>query len=37
MMTEGVSDLTSIKLNDGIKNIPVLEENKAALGGIAYE
>jgi uncharacterized phage protein gp47/JayE len=37
MMTEGVNDLTSIKLNDEIKNIPVLEENKAALGGIAYE
>ena len=37
MMTEGVSDITSIKINDDTKNITTVDENKAALGGIAYE
>ncbi|OOM71097.1 baseplate J-like protein [Clostridium puniceum] len=37
MMTEGVNDLTSIKINDQSKNILVIDENKASLGGITYE
>ena len=37
MMTEGVNDLTSIKINDQSKNILTIDENKASLGGITYE
>ncbi|WP_160687201.1 baseplate J/gp47 family protein [Clostridium sp. C2-6-12] len=37
MMTEGVNDLASIKINDQTQNIRVLDENKASLGGITYE
>ncbi|AGF54549.1 putative phage protein gp47/JayE [Clostridium saccharoperbutylacetonicum] len=37
VMTEGVNDITSIRINDDTKNITTLDENKAALGGIDYE
>lgn len=37
MMTEGVNDLASIKINDQTQNIQVIDENKASLGGITYE
>lgn len=37
VMTEGVNDITSIKMNDDTKNIITIDENKASLGGISYE
>lgn len=37
VMTEGVNDITSIKINNDSKNISIIDENKAALGGIFYE
>lgn len=37
MMTEGVNDLTLIKMNDQTKNILTMDENKASLGGVIYE
>lgn len=37
MMTEGVNDLTLIKMNDQTQNIVTIDENKASLGGIIYE
>lgn len=36
-LTDGVSDLTSVQINNDIKNIPTIDENKPSLGGISYE
>ncbi|EHJ00869.1 Baseplate J family protein [Clostridium sp. DL-VIII] len=37
VMTTGVNDITSIKINGDTKNIITSDEDKASLGGIAYE
>lgn len=36
VLTEGVSDLTSVEINNDTKNIPTIDENKPSLGGISY-
>lgn len=37
VMTLGVNDLSSIKINGDIKNIITADEDKASLGGLIYE
>jgi len=37
VMTVGVNDITSIKINGDIKNIITADEDKASLGGVVYE
>ncbi|WP_297429071.1 baseplate J/gp47 family protein [Clostridium sp.] len=37
VMTSGVNDITSIKINGDTKNIITSDEDKASLGGIIYE
>lgn len=37
VMTAGVNDITSIKINEDNKNIITADENKASLGGVVYE
>lgn len=36
-LTDGVSDLSAIQINNDVKNITTMDENKPSLGGISYE
>ena len=37
VMTAGVNDISSVKINNDTKNIITADEDKASLGGITYE
>lgn len=37
VMTSGVNDISSVKINNDTKNIITADEDKASLGGITYE